>query len=595
MTKDVEGIYVIDKPYGMSSQQAVQTVKYWARRKTGDKNIKVGHGGTLDPCATGVLVVAVGRTHTKNIDKIVATQKEYVADIFLGQTSTTDDAEGDKTDVDVHTVPKRNDIENCVASFVGRISQVPPAYSAIKISGQEAYKRVRRGENIVMQSRRVHIHDITIISYTYPMLTIRVTCGKGTYIRALARDIGATLGVGAYLRALTRTRVGAYTQENARSLDDFCLHIGVHASELDQERIDGTRVYLHNVLTHMQKNTAHDRFTLYHRRDFHPALRPPDNPRYRIARIPDAPLWTQTRFARALWKDAPDVVWMPLHNAPLIHKKHMKIVVTIHDVAFLRFPQTFPAKDLRKLRFLTRHAVRTADHIIAVSHATKKDLLTYYPRLSADDITVVHHGIDMAVWQKTYPDHVVRDVLATHCVAASQYIVHVGAVQPRKNLVRLIAAFERIKKTAPHMKLVLVGGRGWLWETIEQRAKDSVYADDILFAGNIPFRDVVILVQNAGVCVLPSLYEGFGLPVLEAMAARTPVVAARNSSITEIAGDAAVYCDANSSASIARGIVRVLSDAQLQHTLRTKGTQRAAQFSWEHCAKNTLRVLHRIA
>lgn len=221
MMSRVHGFFAINKPLGMSSQRAVQIVKRWAREKTGEKKIKVGHAGTLDPLATGILVVAVGREYTKMIDEIVGAQKEYEATIFLGATSTTDDAEGVKTEHSVNTVPTRGDIDRTVSQFIGAIDQMPPAYSAIKIDGQEAYKRMRRGEVVVMEPRTVRIDKITVISYSFPLLMIRVVCGKGTYIRSLARDIGSVLGTGAYLTGLVRTRVGAYVIDEALNIDQF--------------------------------------------------------------------------------------------------------------------------------------------------------------------------------------------------------------------------------------------------------------------------------------------------------------------------------------------------------------------------------------
>lgn len=219
--EQIEGIYIIDKPLSMSSQRAVQIVKYWARAKTGNKKIKVGHAGTLDPLATGVLIVAIGREHTKHIDTIVTATKEYVAKIFLGATSTTDDAEGEKTVCDVSVEPSMEDIVKVVQEYIGDITQIPPTYSAIKIGGKEAYKRVRRGEVVEMKPRTVHIDAIEILSYAYPTIEICVVCGKGTYIRSLARDIGMSLGTGAYLSGLIRTRVGEHTLAHARSLDAF--------------------------------------------------------------------------------------------------------------------------------------------------------------------------------------------------------------------------------------------------------------------------------------------------------------------------------------------------------------------------------------
>ncbi len=219
----VEGIFGLWKPLGMSSQRAVQKVKFWARDRTGDKKIRVGHGGTLDPLAQGVLVIAVGRTFTRQIDAYVCAAKEYVADVTFGITSETGDAEGPLVEHEDTQEPDLIAVEAVVNSFIGDIDQVPPAYSAIKIDGQEAYKRVRRGEDVVMRSRTVHIDEIEVVSYVYPVLRLRVVCGKGTYMRSLVRDIGDSLGVGAYMSALTRTRVGRIEKGVCRRIDDFLL------------------------------------------------------------------------------------------------------------------------------------------------------------------------------------------------------------------------------------------------------------------------------------------------------------------------------------------------------------------------------------
>lgn len=591
--KNIEGIFAVNKPLGMSSQRAVQIVKYWARRRSGNKKIKVGHAGTLDPLATGVLVMAVGRTYTKKLDTIVAAQKEYTATIFLGQTSTTDDAEGEKNTVDACTVPSWNVISATIQKFIGDIAQTPPAYSAIKINGQEAYKRTRRGEQVEMKSRTVHIDDIQIISYKYPLLTVHVTCGKGTYIRSLARDIGDILGTGAYLSALTRTRVGQFGLEESRSLDMFALHIAVHATELDQERIDGTRVYMKEMLARCGALASDDQFFLYHQDTFNDALMPPQRKNYHIRKLSHIPLWTQTRFAFDLLRTKPDVVWMPLHNAPLIHSKKTKIVVTIHDLAFKFFPETFPQCDLRRLNFLTALAVRNADHIIAVSHATKNDLIRSYPHLTKEKITVVHHGVDVSWWRKRSDEKDVKNILTQYGIVSGTYLIHVGAIQPRKNLVTLIDAFVLVKKKFPAMKLVLVGGNGWLWQKTKDHAARSVYQSDIIFTGNVSREYVRALMHNACIFVFPSLYEGFGLAGVEAMAAGVPVVAARNSSITEVLGNAAQYFDATDIDACHDRIVAICEDSILRKEMCTQGLRRAENFSWDTCAKKTLAVLRR--
>ena len=592
--KSIEGFYIIDKPHGISSQHAVQIVKYWAWRKTRNKKIKVGHGGTLDPLATGVLVVAVGREYTRDIDKIVSAEKEYVAELYLGKTSETDDAEGKKITVNEDFVPNKKQLVDVVKKFIGTIEQIPPAYSAIKINGQEAYKRVRRGESVDMKSRAVQLHEIEIISFEYPTVKLRVRCGKGTYIRSLARDIGEKLGTGAYLASLVRTRVGEFKVNDAKSIDQFRMQIAVHAAELDAERIDGTRVYIKEVFSRIGLLARDDVFTIYHQDNFNKELAPPQRENYIFKQISRMPLWTQTRFAWKIFCSKPDVVWIPLHNAPIVNHKKTKVVVTIHDLAFKRFPNTFPKKDVKKLNMLTNIAVKRADHIIAVSQSTKEDLLAYFPKLREEDITVVYHGIDMDFWQKKGGAERVSQVRNIYGVGLQEYIIHVGAIQPRKNLIRLIDAFEKIKEEKRDIKLVLVGGRGWLWESIEEYAKKNAYFHDIIFTGNIPFEHVRLLMQNAQVFVFPSLYEGFGLSGLEAMAAGVPVVAADNSSISEVLGSAAQYFDEKNSDSIVRVVNNVLTDFDLRKKMHMNGLARSSEFTWEKSVKQTLAVLRKV-
>lgn len=216
------GVFAVDKPLEMSSAKAVAIVKHWVRRVTGEKNVKVGHGGTLDPLATGVLVIAVGREYTREIENYVQAGKEYVTKIHLGWSSTTDDEEGEKTKVR-GPVPAFTDVIRVCDQFVGEIMQTPPTFSAIKKDGVRAYKKARSGEDVEMEARPVTIHSIDVESYNYPNVTIRVRCGKGTYIRALGRDIGEALGSSGYLESLRRAQVGAFREEDAfdvEALDD---------------------------------------------------------------------------------------------------------------------------------------------------------------------------------------------------------------------------------------------------------------------------------------------------------------------------------------------------------------------------------------
>ena len=211
-------IIAIYKPEGPTSNDVVQMVK----RATGAK--KVGHAGTLDPLARGVLVLGIGREATKKLSEVVRKEKEYVASIKLGQTSITDDQEGvsakaqeeSKNTVDR---PGQQKIDKILQKFVGKITQTPPLYSAVKIKGKEAYKYARRGQKVELTPRVVEIKSIELLEYEWPVLKIKVITGPGVYIRSLARDIGQELGTGAYLADLERTRVGQWTKDKAVSLE----------------------------------------------------------------------------------------------------------------------------------------------------------------------------------------------------------------------------------------------------------------------------------------------------------------------------------------------------------------------------------------
>lgn len=209
----MKNIFTIYKPKGPTSFDMIAKIK----KATGES--RVGHAGTLDPLAEGVLVVAVGRDATRQLDTIVQKEKEYIADIKLGVTSETDDEEGKKTETGATQKPSRNEIESVIKKFIGIVDQVPPIYSAIKIKGQRAYKVARKGQDLKLESRKVKIKKIKILKYNYPDLKIKVVTGKGVYIRSLARDIGKELNTGGYMSGLVRTRVGNFRYKKAVSIE----------------------------------------------------------------------------------------------------------------------------------------------------------------------------------------------------------------------------------------------------------------------------------------------------------------------------------------------------------------------------------------
>lgn len=208
-------IIAINKVKGWTSHDVIGKL----RRITGIR--KIGHAGTLDPLASGVLIVAISRESTRELSNYTKQEKEYLATIKFGQTSSTDDEEGDKETVEVVVKPIKDNIEKALKKFTGKIKQIPPIYSAIKINGKPACRRVRKGQEVVLEPREVEIKKIEIVSYKYPILKLKVICSSGVYIRSLARDLGEELKVGGYLADLIRTRIGNFTIDQSQTVEEF--------------------------------------------------------------------------------------------------------------------------------------------------------------------------------------------------------------------------------------------------------------------------------------------------------------------------------------------------------------------------------------
>ncbi len=211
----MNGLLIIDKPAGITSARVVDVVKRLLPRGT-----KVGHAGTLDPFATGVLVLLIGKS-TKLCDELMAQPKSYLAMIKLGATTRTDDPESPEISSPNARAVQLHLVQSALEHFRGTIEQRPPAYSAIKLAGRRAYDLARRGLHVELKPRPVIIHRIEIVNYGFPMLELAIDCGRGTYIRSIARDLGEKLGVGGYLTQLRRTRVGDVSQDQAVRLVDL--------------------------------------------------------------------------------------------------------------------------------------------------------------------------------------------------------------------------------------------------------------------------------------------------------------------------------------------------------------------------------------
>ena len=212
----MQGVLLIDKPSGWTSFDAVNFVRKQVAAAEGKKpkNTKVGHTGTLDPLATGLLVLLVGKEYTRRATELTKLDKTYEVTMKLGWTSTTGDEEGEKTAVS-DTIPTPEAVLGALEAFQGQIMQVPPAFSAMKINGQRAYHLARQGKEVALEARPVTIHSIKLTDYSYPLVQFTTDVGSGTYIRSLVEDLGKHLGTGAYMPALRRTRVGQFDLADA--------------------------------------------------------------------------------------------------------------------------------------------------------------------------------------------------------------------------------------------------------------------------------------------------------------------------------------------------------------------------------------------
>lgn len=371
------------------------------------------------------------------------------------------------------------------------------------------------------------------------------------------------------------------------------MKLAIQASDLDHARIDGTRVYVAELLKRFGGLSPETEFTLYHKGVFNPALAPPKLANYREVSLPFPYAWMQTRFAWEMFRVRPDRLFLPIQAAPVILPSGVTVTATIHDLAFRRFPETFPASHLWKLNFMLETAVRQADRLIAVSESTKRDLLEFFPALDEKKIHVIHHGFDREYFGARLPESERSEVLGRHGLEPGRYALYVGALQPRKNLVRLIEAFGRVKEHILEMQLVLAGEPAWLSDGILRARETSPFRDDIILTGRVSFADLRALYQGARLFAFPSLYEGFGLPILEAFASGVPVLTGDNSSLREVAGDGAVYVDASSVADIAEKLRALWSDETLRQACIDRSLVELKRFSWDKTARETLEIISR--
>ena len=374
------------------------------------------------------------------------------------------------------------------------------------------------------------------------------------------------------------------------------LHIGIDASRSLRAEPTGTEFYSRQIIGHMLAEPS-DRFAF---RLYTPemptaeALRgaaPPPHDRHAVTVrvLPGNRLWTHRTLAWELCRRPPDVLFVPAHVVPFLPRPLLPhTVVTLHDLGYRYFPRSHTALQRLYLELSTRWSAAAAQRIIAVSRHTAADLQRFYGVPEAK-IRVIHEAPVSRTPEPT------QDA-ATAPVYQRPFALYVGTIQPRKNLLRLIDAFARLTQQQEiGWDLVLAGRRGWLSQAYERHAAARGLTGRVHFPGYLPDAAVAALMEKALFFAFPSLFEGFGLPVLEAQTTGVAVMCAKNSALPEIAGDAALLVDPENVDEIAAAMLRLSQDENLRQELIAKGYENVKRFSWEKAARETLAVLEEAA
>lgn len=342
---------------------------------------------------------------------------------------------------------------------------------------------------------------------------------------------------------------------------------------------------------------------------------PKERVRWRYKILSPKRLWTKIALPLALYTAniKPDLIFSPTHYIPRFSPAKVKRIVTIFDLSFLHFPEMFTSRDLWQLKNWTRFSVENADHIITISQFSKDDICQQY-KLPKEKITVAYPGFDKEKFKVQSARFKIEEMRKRYKVG-NNYIIYIGTIQPRKNLERLMEAFSRIVesehlRSVPQVqhhlgggKLALVivgktsgeGRQGWMYEDILQTPERLGIEDRVRFVGFVPTDDLPALLSGAFVFIQPSLWEGFGIPVVEAMATGTPVIVSNVSSLPEVVGKAGLLVDPYSVDQIEQAIRTIAADEKLRQEYSKEGILQAKKFSWDKMAREVLKVFEKVA
>jgi len=365
------------------------------------------------------------------------------------------------------------------------------------------------------------------------------------------------------------------------------IKIGIDARPMVEENKDGISLYTQNLIDEMIKDDSID-FVLYFNKK--QANINQSNVSNRILNGINI-AWPQIRLSLDFIINRPklDLFLSPAHSVPLYCP--FKSIAVIHDLAYFKFREYFTKFDYFMLSKLTTNiAIKNASHLIAVSKSTKNDIVKYFD-IPSKKISIVYQGFNSKIY---YPQNLqeINDIKIKYGIK-NNYIIYVGTLQKRKNIVRLIKAFERMKKNDKISdNLVIVGKCGWLYDEIFEIVKKLNLDKEVIFTDYVPLNDLPTLISGAKFYILPSLYEGFGIPILEAMACKVPVIVSNTSSMPEVCQNAGLLINNPYSVEeIYQKMKRLYFDNNLRNRLSKKGLKRARDFSWEKCAQETINII----
>lgn len=364
--------------------------------------------------------------------------------------------------------------------------------------------------------------------------------------------------------------------------------IGVDASRSNIKQKTGTEYYSYEIIKGITKNKKY-KFRLYSKTPIG-YLPKSENIENKVMKFPR--LWSQVRLSLEILLNPPDVLFEPAHTIPFYHGK--KVVVTLHDVGFRYYPRLYTPLERYYHHFCMGFSVKHATQIIAISETTKKDLIKLYGA-EEDKITVIYHGFD----EERYKPMQKNEKAPAEIEKYLPYIYFIGRLEAKKNIKKLIKAYGNLRKNNPAIrhKLILAGRPGYQYEEI----KDEILnlspdiQEDIIEPGYVPDNIASSFMRFASALAFPSNFEGFGLPLLEAMASGVPIVASNKTSIPEVVQDAGYLCDPNDIGALESGLTKVLLDHKYRDKLIQKGLKRAVFFNWEKAAEKTLSVIEEAA